>query len=1278
IFVHDTQTNTTTRASVATGGVEATGGSSYNPAISDDGRYVVFQSSATDLVTGDTNGSQDIFVRDTLNNITKRISVDSGGYEANGWSDQPSISADGRYVLFNSSATNLVPDDTNGQNDIFIHDTHTGQTDFASTLLAGGVTASGAVFGGGNDRYLLLTTGTSLVGADTNGLNDAYLIDRNDAPDLDNSGAPALNAIAEDPVSNPGTSSYDMYMVLGDIISDADHKDNKMGIAVTGVDNTNGSWQYSTNGGSTWSNFTGVSDSSATLLKGPEELEAFLGNGADLATGDLLINSIDLGPVTLSTALINGRNMQGAMNLANAINAISGATGVVAELEPLYYGATAIGGNTASENITFDLNGVNVSAFIASGATTADVAIAVANAIMTVGYQAKVHAWVGDGTNGGGVDTVVIESYASSIEITNLSELGTAKSGLANGTYTADATHNGGEVFLLPTAGDYVVTTSAGDDSILHLLGLGGGSSFTGIAGDVADDGTIAVASPDNYIRFVPNADYNGTATLTFRAWDQSDGFTNDTSGIDVSVNGGSTAYSTASESLSITVTPVNDAPVLTTSAVLNYTENDIATPIAPSITLADIDNANLESAAINISANYVEGEDVLSFTPVGGITGSWDAPSATLLLSGIDTLANYQAALASVSYVNLSNNPSELARTISFTANDGAATSAAATATVNVTAANDPPSITVTGTLNYIEDAVPQVIDGAIVVSDVDNLSLTGADIIISPGYVLGEDQLGFSNTANITGSWDSATGILTLTGTDTVANYQAALRSVTYQNLSDNPSTGSRTVSFQVNDGGASASSSATVNVTAVNDAPVLDNSGAPALMAVMEDDNNPIGDLLSNLVASIISDADNPTPLGIAVTGADTADGIWQFSLDNGATWTTFGPLADTSATLLETDAFTRIRFVPTADFDETATFTFRAWDKSDALAGGASGVDVSINGGSTAYSAAVETASISITGINDAPTVSGTAGLGVLYLTDTDNGGDLVGNLISGVVNDVDTGAFKGIAVTGYDTAVGAWQYSLDNGATWLDFGPVAETAATLLADTAKIRLVPNGHDLGSSVITFHGWDQTSGSNGMTGVDVTINGGTTAFSTGATTATATVQELIVPPPATTTTTITTETTSTTLLIDTTTATSTTEILTEATTTDVLITEAEINTDSTMETASTEEAVEEAAESEDDGETADEGEEQAEDEADEEGEAEEEGKEEEAPEIVAAAEGEVNGEAEVKAAAEAGGKSGKGLSGQLAKEKKTSEAERAEIIKIFDEVFDLLQCK
>lgn len=111
----------TTRVSVASDGMQGNG-LSLNPSISGDGRYVAFWSGANTLVPGDTNGNADIFVHDRQTGQTTRVSVASDGTQENGGSEELSISADGRSVAFDSGATNLVPGDTNSSADIFVHD----------------------------------------------------------------------------------------------------------------------------------------------------------------------------------------------------------------------------------------------------------------------------------------------------------------------------------------------------------------------------------------------------------------------------------------------------------------------------------------------------------------------------------------------------------------------------------------------------------------------------------------------------------------------------------------------------------------------------------------------------------------------------------------------------------------------------------------------------------------------------------------------------------------------------------------------------------------------------------------------------------------------------------------------------------------------------------------------------------------------------------------------------------------------------------------------------
>jgi Tol biopolymer transport system component len=185
IYLRDRQLGTTERVNVASGGAQATGGDSHRPRLSPNGRYVVFYSRATNLVPGDSNGFVDVFLRDRQAGTTERVSVTDAGAESNGESYDADVSADGRYVVFASDADNLVPGDTNGQSDIFLRDRQTGSTTRLS-LADGGAQAEGN--GSGNSqisndgRYVCFDSGaTNLVPGDTNGAWDVFLLDRGPA-----------------------------------------------------------------------------------------------------------------------------------------------------------------------------------------------------------------------------------------------------------------------------------------------------------------------------------------------------------------------------------------------------------------------------------------------------------------------------------------------------------------------------------------------------------------------------------------------------------------------------------------------------------------------------------------------------------------------------------------------------------------------------------------------------------------------------------------------------------------------------------------------------------------------------------------------------------------------------------------------------------------------------------------------------------------------------------------------------------------------------------------
>jgi Tol biopolymer transport system component len=139
----------------------------------------VFTSYATNLVAGDTNGQRDVFVRDAVSGRTALVSVGAGGVPGNGESREPSISADGRYVAFNSSASNLVAGDTNTSLDVFVRDLKTGRT----TLISAGRTgpADGDSWEpeiSADGRHVAFTSSaTNLVAGDTNATQDVFVRD---------------------------------------------------------------------------------------------------------------------------------------------------------------------------------------------------------------------------------------------------------------------------------------------------------------------------------------------------------------------------------------------------------------------------------------------------------------------------------------------------------------------------------------------------------------------------------------------------------------------------------------------------------------------------------------------------------------------------------------------------------------------------------------------------------------------------------------------------------------------------------------------------------------------------------------------------------------------------------------------------------------------------------------------------------------------------------------------------------------------------------------------
>ncbi|MFB3949206.1 putative Ig domain-containing protein, partial [Aeromonas veronii bv. sobria] len=443
---------------------------------------------------------------------------------------------------------------------------------------------------------------------------------------------------------------------------------------------------------------------------------------------------------------------------------------------------------------------------------------------------------------------------------------------------------------------------------------------------------------------------------------------------VSFTVNDGTDASSAATKGVSVAA--ANDAPqVTTTGGTTPFTEGASATAIDSSLTLSDVDSATLASATVAITGNFQSGQDLLAFTnngsTMGNISASYNSGTGGLTLTSAGataTLAQWQAALRAVTYANSSENPNTSARTVSFTVNDGSDASSASTKIVSVTAVNDAPSVTTAGGTTPFTEGTPTAIDNGLTLSDVDSTTLASATVAITGNFQSGQDLLAFTNNGstmgNISASYNSGTGVLTLSSagaTATLAQWQAALRAVTYANSSESPNTSARTVSFTVNDGtDASSASTKIVSVTAVNDAPQVTTAGGttpftegtPAAI----DSGLTLSDVDSTTLASATVAITGNFQSGqdlLAFTNNGSTMGNISASYNSGTGVLTLTS-AGATATLAQWQAALRaVTYANSSENPNTSTRT----------------VSFTVNDGTDASSAATQ--SVSVTAVNDAP-------------------------------------------------------------------------------------------------------------------------------------------------------------------------------------------------------------------------------------------------------------------------------------------------------------------
>jgi hypothetical protein len=498
--------------------------------------------------------------------------------------------------------------------------------------------------------------------------------------------------------------------------------------------------------------------------------------------------------------------------------------------------------------------------------------------------------------------------------------------GNGNAVTVSDVDAGAGALSVTLTASNGTLTLGSVVPAGLTVSGQG--TSAVALAGTLADVNTAL-----DGLTFTPMPGYTGTASLQIATDDQGN----------VGVGGPWTATS----SVGITVS-ANVAPTVTTSgSALSYIEKASATAVDPGLAVSDTDSPLLDHAIVRVAANYVYGEDVLAFTDQLGIAGSWDPGTATLTLTGAANAAAYQTALRSVTYQNLSNDPSTAARTVTFVANDGTADSAVVTRAIAVTAVNDPPVNTVPGSQSTNEDTglvFSAARGNAIRIGDPDaGSNLVQVMLTASNGILTLAQISGLSFSAGIDGS-----SAMTFTGT--IDNINAALNGM----LLGAPANyaGPASVQIVTNDQGNSgsggpltAADTVAVTVMSVNDAP----TGADKTVATLEDTPYTFG--TADFGFSDPNDSPANNLLAVRISTLPTAG-----SLTNNGTAINAGDFiaaADIAAGKLQ---FTPATNVNGAGY---AAFTFQVQDD-----GGTA------NGGTDTDSTA-HTMNIDVTAVNDAP-------------------------------------------------------------------------------------------------------------------------------------------------------------------------------------------------------------------------------------------------------------------------------------------------------------------
>ena len=532
------------------------------------------------------------------------------------------------------------------------------------------------------------------------------------------------------------------------------------------------------------------------------------------------------------------------------------------------------------------------------------------------------------------------------------------------------------------------------------------------------------------------------------------------------------------------------------------------------------------ENSTADDHLGYGAGKQISGTIAGTSITISWNAASETLTLSGYDTFAHYQTALAGLVYWATGDNPTNYGanatRTITWTINDGTPGVVAGavvnkgTTTLNISAANDAP---VNGTVSSAtgNENADIAITG-LQISDVDaNPASATMTVVLSvtKGILTLRTNVASGLTAgNLTGN---GTGSVTVTGTANAINTTLAAVNGLLFHGNTNVS-GTDTLTVVTSDGGSTGTGGTlsdtdgyTITIIGVNDAPLVINGATESLAATNEDlSPTSLTNTISSLFGGHFSDPDADTFAGVAVTANGSgAAGQWQYW--TGATWVNIGAVSDASAFRLT--ASTAIRFAPVTDFNGPApTLTVRLIDGSGGGFANGGGFNASSNGGATAVSSGTVVLSHTVTAVNDAPTILGgsTVSLASVAEDSTPGAGETISSLFASSFSDAkdavsggsSANTFVGVAVRGNQSSAAQGVYQYFDGSTWQDLPAVSSSNAFVLTPSTLVRFVPAADYSGAvPTLLVSMIDDSAGAVTLGQVlDLTTLGGTTPYSSG----------------------------------------------------------------------------------------------------------------------------------------------------------------------------------